>query len=86
MEGQSSWRKAHPVSTYLFGPYTRFTAHLLTKHPSHTMFQLQEAAYEELGVIPALCLYNHRQEMDLPQTRAMIVRSQRLADEWKEKS
>ncbi|NUM73250.1 hypothetical protein HUU40_02700 [candidate division KSB1 bacterium] len=74
MEGQARWREAHPVSTYLFGKYTRFTAHLLTKHPSHPMFKLQEAAYAKLGVIPALCLYDHQQTMDLPEVRKMIAR------------
>lgn len=78
MDGAASWRKAHPVSTYLFGPYTRFVAHLLTRHPSHPMFKLQEEVYKQLGVIPALCLYHHSQAMDLPATRAMIRRANRL--------
>jgi hypothetical protein len=78
MEGRTRWRKAHPVSTYLFGPFTRFTAHLLTKHPSHPMFALQESAYDALNVIPALCLYSHRQPMDIPQVRKMIQRTKRL--------
>ncbi len=78
MEGKTRWRNAHPVSTYLFGPYTRFTAHLLTKHPSHPMLALQESAYAKLGVIPALCLYAKAQPMDLPAVRAMIRRAQRL--------
>jgi len=33
MEGQVAWREVHPVSSYLFGKYTKLTAHLLTKHP-----------------------------------------------------
>lgn len=78
MEGHQSWRKAHPVSTYLFGKYTRFTAHLLTKHPSNPMFDFQESAYEQLGVIPALCLYNHRQEMDTPKVKRMIERAKKI--------
>lgn len=75
MDGQTSWRFAHPVSTRLFTPYCLFTAHLLTRHPSHPMFAFQEQAYAELGVIPALCLYDHTQRMDLPEVRAMIERA-----------
>jgi len=75
MDDSHSWRRVHPVSATLFGRYTRYTAHLLTRHPSHTQFKHQEAAYKKLGVIPALCLYNSKQKMDLPQTRAMIVRA-----------
>ncbi len=78
MEGRAPWRTAHPVSTSLFGPYTRFTAHLLTRHPSHHMFAFQEASYAALGVIPALCLSNSRQRMDLPAVRKMIRRAKRL--------
>jgi len=78
MDGIAPWRGAHPVSTYLFGKYTRFTAHLLTKHPSHPLFKLQEKAYADLGVIPALCLYNDSQKMNMPATRAMIKRARRL--------
>jgi hypothetical protein len=78
LDGGARWRKAHPVSTYLFSPFTRFTAHLLTKHPSHPLFALQESAYAQLGVIPALCLYNHRQPMGIPQVRKMIQRAKRL--------
>jgi hypothetical protein len=79
MEGKVRWRTAHPVSTELFRPYTTFTAHLLTKHPTHPMFALQEEAYARLGVLPALCLYNKDQAMDLPATRAMIRRANRLS-------
>jgi hypothetical protein len=78
LDGAAPWRRAHPVSTYLFGPYTRFVAHLLTKHPSHPMFRLQEAAYAKLGVIPALCLYHRGQAMDSPATRRMLARAKRI--------
>lgn len=78
MDGMAPWRQAHPVSTELFGPYTRFTAHLLTKHPSHPMFSSQEKAYADLGVIPALVLYHNGQGMNLPSTRAMIRRANKL--------
>lgn len=78
MEGQVPWRKAHPVSTYLFGKYTRYTGHLLTRHPSNPMFAFQEAAYAELGVIPVLSLYNYEQKIDLPEVRAMIKRAKLL--------
>jgi hypothetical protein len=78
MEGHRPWRQVHPVSTYLFGKYVKFVAHLLTKHPSHPMFKFQEAAYERLGVIPALCLYNNQQPMDLPAVHKMIERSKKL--------
>ena len=75
MEGRERWREAHPVSTYLFGKYTRFVAHLLTRHPSHPMFAAQEAAYAELGVIPALCLYSNAQAIDMPEVRRMLKRA-----------
>jgi hypothetical protein len=78
-EGKFSWRAPHPVSTYLFGRYTRFTAHLLTKHPSHPFFRLQEAAYSELGVIPALCLYDSNQPIGGPAVKRMIARARRLS-------
>ncbi|MHB8579251.1 MAG: DUF6259 domain-containing protein [Ignavibacteriaceae bacterium] len=78
MEGQQSWKQAHPVSTYLFGKYTLFTAHLLTKYPTHPMFDMQESAYSQLGVIPALCLYNHNQRIDTPKVRQMIKRAKNI--------
>ncbi|HDT12649.1 MAG TPA: hypothetical protein ENO01_03220, partial [Candidatus Marinimicrobia bacterium] len=56
MEGRLPWRNVHPVSRFLFSGFNRYTAHLLTKHPSNPMFRLQESAYEQLNVIPALCL------------------------------
>lgn len=79
LEGQESWRKAHPVSTYLFGKYTKFVGHLLTKHPSHPMFKLQEESYERLGVIPVLSLYNKNQKIDLPEVHKMIARAKSLS-------
>jgi len=79
MEGQVPWRKAHPVSTYLFEKYTRYTGHLLTRHPSNPMFAFQEAAYSELGVIPVLSLYNYEQKIDLPEVKAMIERAKSLS-------
>lgn len=78
METGARWRTAHPVSAYLFGKYTRLTAHLLTRHPSHPMFKLQERAYARLGVLPALCLYDKAQPMNTPEVRAMIRRANRL--------
>jgi hypothetical protein len=78
MEGHARWRVAHPVSTYLFGPYTKFTAHLLTRHPSHPMYAMQEEAYARLGVVPALCLYDSSQPLDTPATRRMIRRAKLL--------
>ena len=56
MEGERPWRRVHPVSTALFGKFTKFVAHLLTKHPSSAEFERQEDAYAELGVVPALVL------------------------------
>ena len=84
LDGTAPWRQAHPVSVELFRPYTRFVAHLLTKHPSHPMFRIQEEAYAQLGVLPALCLYNHEQEMDLPETRAMVKRANSLMTQEQE--
>jgi hypothetical protein len=78
LEGKTHWRNVHPVNTHLFGPYTRFTAHLLTRHPSNPMFALQESSYAQLGVMPALCLYNAAQKMDLPEVRKMVKRAQSL--------
>lgn len=78
LEGRAPWRTAHPISTYVFGPYTRFTAHLLTRHPSHPMFPLQEGAYARLGVIPALCLYDSTQQVDSPALRRMLRRARSL--------
>ncbi len=80
MEGQVPWRKAHPVSTYLFEKYTRYTGHLLTRHPSNPMFAFQEAAYSELGVIPVLSLYNYEQKMELPEVKVMIERAKSLSE------
>jgi hypothetical protein len=78
MDDRRPWRTAHPVSTRLFGPFTRFTAHLLTRHPTHPMFTLQEEAYGHLGVLPALVLYDRGQKLDLPETREMIGRARAL--------
>ncbi len=78
MHTKAKWRAAHPVSSYLFSKYTRLTAHLLTRHPQHPMFRLQESAYARLGVLPALCLYDNGQPMDTPEVRAMIRRANRL--------
>jgi hypothetical protein len=78
LDGGVRWRKVHPVSTHLFGKYTRYTAHLLTRHPSHPMFRMQETAYAMLKVIPALCLYNNTQAMASPAVRAMIRRARGL--------
>lgn len=78
MEGRKRWRKVHPVSSYLFGKYTRLTAHLLTKYPNHQIFKLQENSYKKLGVIPALCLYNKSQKIDIPEVRLMIQRAKEL--------
>lgn len=78
MEGSVPWRRAHPVSTYLFDPYTRFMAHLLTKHPSHPIFAFQEQSYRELGVLPALCLYDNDQLMDPPGVKEMIARAETM--------
>lgn len=81
MEGQLEWRKVHPVSVYLFNKYTKFTGHLLTKHPSHPMFKLQEESYAKLGVIPTLCLYDYNQKIDLPEVHKMIERAKELNKE-----
>jgi hypothetical protein len=78
IEESSVWRQAHPISMYLFRRYTRFVAHLLTKHPSDPMFEKQETAYAKLGVIPALCLYESNQPIDIPAVRKMIWRASNL--------
>lgn len=78
MEGQVAWRSVHPISSYLFGKYTRLTAHLLTKHPSHPMFAFQERSYDRLGVVPALVLYTSDQPLNIPETKAMINRASKL--------
>ena len=81
LEGQEPWRKVHPVSSYLFGNYTRYVAHLLTRHPSNPAFKLQEAAYSQLNVIPALGLYENDQAIELPETYQMIERAKKLNKE-----
>ncbi len=78
LEGLATWRSAHPISTYLFSPFTRFTAHLLTRHPSHPAFAMQEEAYARLGVLPALCLYDADQPLDTEGTREMIERARTI--------
>jgi len=78
MEGRKKWRKVHPVSSYLFGKYTKFTAHLLTKYPEHPMFRFQENAYKKLDVIPTLCLYDYRQKINIPGLHKMIKRAKHL--------
>jgi len=84
LDGRTSWRHAHPVSTYLMGRYTRFGAHLLTKHPSNPAFKMQEDAYKKLNVIPALVLYNRKQTMDIPEVRAMIRRAKKMKKKMRE--
>ena len=74
MEGKVEWREVHPISSYLFGKYTKLVPHLLTKHPSHPMFAFQERSYDRLGVLPALVLYTSDQPIDIPETKAMINR------------
>jgi hypothetical protein len=78
MEGNKRWRKVHPVSSFLFGKYTRLCGHLLTKYPKHPKFKLQEDAYSNLGVIPALSLYNSKQKMNIPEVKKMIRRAKQL--------
>jgi hypothetical protein len=78
LQGRRQWRKVHPVSVYLFGRYTRFVAHLLTKHPSHPLFRWQERAYAELGVLPALALYDSSQPMDTREVRQMLRRARSI--------
>lgn len=81
LDGQVPWRTVHPVSTELFGRYTRFMAHLLTRHPSHRMFPAQEAAYAALNVIPAFCLYHNGQTLDHPALGAMLRRASGLTND-----
>lgn len=78
MEGKKSWRNVHPVSSYLFGKYTRLCGHLLTKYPLHPKFRLQEESYAKLNVIPALCLYKTSQKMNIPEVKKMIQRAKKL--------
>jgi len=78
MDGERPWRRVHRVSAALFGPHTRFVAHLLTKHPSSPAFAAQEAAYAELGVVPALVLYGQDQPIDGPAVDAMLARARSL--------
>jgi hypothetical protein len=78
MEGKKKWRKVHPVSAYLFGKYTKFTAHLLTRYPKNPIFKLQEDSYKKLNVIPALSLYDYKQKMNIPAVKRMISRAKKL--------
>jgi hypothetical protein len=78
LDGQEPWRKVHPVSVELFGKYTKYVPHLLTKHPSNPAFKFQESTYKELGIIPTLVLYDSEQEMNVPELRDMIGRANKL--------
>lgn len=78
MEGRKKWRKIHPVSSYLFGKYARYSAHLLTKYPGNPMFKFQENSYKQLNVIPALCLYDYKQKMNIPEVNKLIKRAKGL--------
>jgi hypothetical protein len=75
LDGIAGWRNVHPVSTYLFGKYTRFVGHLLTRHPSHAMFRFQEDAYAQLGVLPVASFYDTNERMDIPAVRRMLKRA-----------
>ncbi len=86
MDEQVPWREVHPVSTTLFKPYSRFAAHLLTKHPSHPLFKYQEESYSALNVIPALCLYDNKQEILSPELEKMIVRAKKIGLETNEEN
>lgn len=81
MDDRVQWRTVHPISSYLFGDFTKFKAHLLTKYVDDPMFKLQEESYAKLNVIPSLSLYSYDQEMDTPQTHKMIERAKRLNKE-----
>jgi hypothetical protein len=78
MEGTAAWRKVHPVSVALFAPYTHFLPHLLTRHPSSTSFERQEAAYAQLGIPPALVLYDRDQSVQGPAIDALLERARSL--------
>lgn len=78
LEGGGEWRRVHPVSTYVFSPYTKFTAHLLTRHPSSSTFLRQEAAYAQLGIVPALVCYRRSQALDSGELRKMLYRARQL--------
>lgn len=80
IEGRVKWRFIHPVSIYLFNKYTRFVPHLLTRHPSHSMFEFQEKSYEKLGIMPALCLYDADQPINTHAVRNMIARARKLSN------
>ena len=79
LEGAREWRHVHPVSSYLFRKYTRLTAHLLTKHPSSSVFERQEQSYADLGVMPALVLYRASHEIDPPALKEMLARAKRIS-------
>ena len=78
MDDEAPWRNYHPVSVYLFGKYTKFVPHLLTKHPSAEEFNFQEKAYTDLNVLPALVLYNSEQAIDPPELEKMLDRAKKL--------
>lgn len=85
LEGAREWRHVHPVSSYLFGTFTRLTAHLLTKHPSSAVFDRQENAYRELDVMPSLVLYRKSHEIDTPALPEMLDRAEALAAKTNQK-
>lgn len=82
MDASQPWREVHPVSSYLFGESTRFVAHLLTRHPTHPMFERQEHAYRTVGVVPALVCYDATQPIDLPDVDAVLERARSMAGQF----
>ena len=80
LDGTASWRRVHPISVYLFGKYTKFIPHLLTKHPSNAVFAFQEESYKNLGIIPTLVLYNSDQKIRVPQIKDMLKRAKSLSE------
>ncbi|MBT8401530.1 MAG: hypothetical protein KJO98_13715 [Rhodothermia bacterium] len=80
MDDHVPWRYVHPVSTYLFGPHTRFLPHLLTKHPSNPVFKKQEAAYADLGVIPTIVCYEADDALSGPEIDVVLKRARQLPE------
>ena len=75
--------KAHPISTFLFSPYTLLYGHLGLPNPDigPKLYQEYLTLYERWGVLPTLRLWSVEQfEPDHPETQQLLA----IAKVWQE--
>ena len=75
--------KAHPISTFLFSPYTLLYGHLGLPNPDigPKFYQEYLTLYERWGVLPTLRLWSVEQfEADHPETQQLLT----IAKVWQE--